>query len=202
MRRLRPTIMRFRLLLLAVALVATACGNEGALSSGSTSPTVGSASPATTTPAATVDRIEPGPQQASRTPEPVSEPILTPVPAPAPEPIKPARPGLPAPPPPRSAPVDPQPLRPSDDAVTTAIVDLAARLGVGVDEVGLLDARHVTWRDGSIGCPEPALAYTQAEVPGALIVLRVADSSYRYHAAEDAPFFYCGNPQAPLEGGA
>ena len=185
---------------MAITLVAGACGDVELASSDSTTITVPPTSTTTTTPGPAGDRLDPGSQQASRSPEPVSEPILVPVPDPAAEPTKPSRPGLPTAPPPRPAPAEP--VSPPDDAIADAIVDLADRLGVGVDAVELLDARLVTWRDGSVGCPEPGLAYTQAEVPGSLIVLRVGESSYRYHAAGGASFFYCDTPQAPLEGGA
>jgi hypothetical protein len=83
-----------------------------------------------------------------------------------------------------------------------AVGDLATRLDVAEVTIDVLDARPVSWRDGSIGCPDPGLAYAQAEVPGSLIVLRGGDASYRYHAAAGSPFFYCEHPQAPLEGGA
>ena len=82
------------------------------------------------------------------------------------------------------------------------MADLSERLAVEESTIDVLDARAVTWRNGSVGCPQPDLAYTQALVPGGLIVLRVGDWSYRYHAADGGPFFYCENPQAPLEGGA
>ena len=196
----RPTVMRFRLLLAVLALVAAACGSESDSGIEITTTTIELTEPAPAPADPTGDRVDPGSQQASRSPEPVSEPILRPVPAPAPEPTKPSRPGLPAPPPPRSAPDDP-----ADSAlegIEEALADLASRLGVDDSAIEVLDARDVTWRDGSVGCPEPGLAYTQAEVPGSLIVLRSGASSYRYHAADGGPWFFCENPQAPLEGGA
>lgn len=190
-----------RMALLVLVLVAAACGTERAEDIDSATTTTIVVDDAAAPGAAPADdRPETGSQQASRDPQPVTEPVLTPVPAPAPEPTKPVRPALPTPPPSRSAPVDPEPIAPSADEIRDAIADLAAR--IGAEAIDVLDARPVTWPDGSIGCPEPGLAYTQAEVPGSLIVLRAGESSYRYHAADGGPFFYCENPQAPLEGGA
>ena len=143
------------------------------------------------------------------TPQPIAEPRLIPVPAPvAAPPPKPARSNLPTPPPPRAAPGIPvaelsAPPVPQDDGrVAAAIADLAERLDVDPESIEVLDARQVTWRDGSVGCPAPGLAYSQAEVPGYLVVLRVDDASYRYHAADARAPFLCDTPQAPLEGSA
>ena len=91
----------------------------------------------------------------------------------------------------------------SDDVrVVAAVSDLAGRLDQSSDAIEVLDARDVTWRDGSVGCPTPGMAYTHALVPGFLVVLRSGDSSYRYHAAGNLMPFLCETPQAPLEGSA
>lgn len=79
----------------------------------------------------------------------------------------------------------------SDSDVSIASADLAVRLGVEAASIELVTRERVTWRDGSIGCPEPGMAYTQALVPGIRIVLRVADAEYEYHAADGRPPFYC-----------
>lgn len=170
--------------------------------------------PSISTPPPIVRQAETG--EAGRTPDRVAQPAVKPAPRgvepPAP---KPARPGKPTPPPDRTvadpavaAPAPPEPadypasLHPADQRVGAAIADLASRLGVERGVIELLDARRVTWRDGSVGCPEPGIAYSHALVPGSLVVLRIEDSSFRYHAAGDALPFYCPSPEAPLEGGA
>jgi hypothetical protein len=191
--------MRDWLVVLSVAFLVGACGAGGSAEVDIATTTAipdGNADK----PVSNDDRPEPGSQQASHSPEPLSEPILIPVPAPVPEPSKPARPGLPTPPPPRPTPQDPEPI--SDDAIRDAIADLADRLDVNPNVIDVLDARQVTWRDGSVGCPVPGLAYPQAEVRGYLVILRAGDTSYRYHAADAAASFLCDNPQGPLEGSA
>jgi len=130
-------------------------------------------------------------------------PVLTPVPAPGPKPVR----GIPAPPPTRVPAPDPvsPPTSPGgglEVSVGEAIADLIQRLHVEAGSVFVLDARSVTWGDVSIGCPAPGLSYSQAEVTGSLIVLRVGDTSYRYHAAGSLSPFYCETPQGPLEGSA
>jgi len=69
--------------------------------------------------------------------------------------------------------------------------DLADRLGIELDSITLTAARQVTWRSGALGCPKPGMNYTQALVPGVLILLNVDDEAYGYHAKNDGKPFYC-----------
>ena len=80
--------------------------------------------------------------------------------------------------------------------VIKAIKDLAGRLDVPSNEIKVIRAENVTWRDGSLGCPKKGMFYTQALVPGTLIVLRVGDAEYEYHSGSGDPF-YCAQPQPP-----
>lgn len=81
-----------------------------------------------------------------------------------------------------------------DDAVVKARADLAARLGVEVDSIEVSMVEQVVWRDGSIGCPEPGMAYTQALVEGLRITLLHDETTYYYHQADDRDPFLCENP--------
>jgi hypothetical protein len=83
--------------------------------------------------------------------------------------------------------------------VELAKLDLAKRLGIPVDEISVLRAESVTWRDGSLGCPQKGMMYTQALVPGSLIVLSASGASHAYHSGRKGPPFYCATPRAPLE---
>jgi hypothetical protein len=113
-------------------------------------------------------------------------------------------------------------LRPSDDTVSlvpatstppapgsgprgtaeelAAVDDLARRLDVDPSAITVVSTDEVTWRDGSIGCPEPGMNYTQALVPGIRVVLEVDGVRYEYHAGGARPIFWCEKPQAPVEG--
>lgn len=59
------------------------------------------------------------------------------------------------------------------------ISDLTTR-GVPTDSVALVSARSVTWNDGALGCPKPGQSYTQAQVPGMQVVVKVGTLSYDY----------------------
>jgi len=86
--------------------------------------------------------------------------------------------------------------------VQTAVDDLAARLGVEAATIAVARFEEVTWRDGSIGCPEPGMSYTQALVPGYRIELVVDATSYWYHGARDGSPAYCADPTDPAPGGS
>jgi len=83
--------------------------------------------------------------------------------------------------------------------VAPAKADLAARLGVAPDELEIISAEEVTWPDGSLGCPEPGMSYTQALVDGSKVVLGHDDRVYVYHAGADGEAFLC--PSDEKDGG-
>ncbi len=60
-------------------------------------------------------------------------------------------------------------------------------------------AEAVTWNDGSLGCPQPGMAYTQALVPGYRIVLEVEGRALNFHASESGQVVLCDDPRPPLE---
>ncbi len=95
--------------------------------------------------------------------------------------------------------VQPAPGNPGvKDPVVQAMTDLSQRLSVTVDDIELVSLLEVTWRDGSIGCPEAGVAYTQALVPGQQMILRVNGEDYYYHSGKNSDFTYCSDPQPPL----
>jgi hypothetical protein len=83
--------------------------------------------------------------------------------------------------------------------VAPAIADLAGRLRVPPDSIEIVSAEVVTWPDGSLGCPEPGVSYTQALVEGSKVALRHDDRVFMYHAGEDDQPFLC--PSDEKDGG-
>ena len=93
---------------------------------------------------------------------------------------------------------------PSGSSVHLAVADLMERLDVARDEITVVSVADVTWRDGSLGCPEPGRAYTQALVAGQRIVLAVDGTEYAYHSGRGREPFYCPPERAqdpPLDPG-
>ena len=78
--------------------------------------------------------------------------------------------------------------------VRQAKEDLAKRTGLSVDQIEVVEARPVTWPDGSLGCPQPGMAYPQVLVDGLLIRLRAAGKIYEYHSGGNRAPFLCENP--------
>jgi hypothetical protein len=74
-----------------------------------------------------------------------------------------------------------------------ARTDLAATLGVTEDEISVTGAAAVTWNDGSMGCPQPGMSYTQALVDGARVTLTHGDTTYAYHQG-GGELFLCEHP--------
>lgn len=59
--------------------------------------------------------------------------------------------------------------------------DLASRLGVSEREVLFLSGEGKTWNDGSLGCPEPGVMYTQAQVHGWVLKFGHRQKVFTYH---------------------
>ena len=69
------------------------------------------------------------------------------------------------------------------------VADLATRLKIDASSIVTVSAQAMSWPDGSLGCPQPGMLYTQVMVDGALIQLSVDGTSYSYHSgASGAPF--------------
>jgi hypothetical protein len=81
------------------------------------------------------------------------------------------------------------PIDPTRPLVTDAVADLAGRLGIGTDEVAVVDALAVTWPDSSLGCPQPGMMYSQVLTKGTLVVLEAGGKRYEYHGGK--PLFLC-----------
>ncbi|HEV8403510.1 MAG TPA: hypothetical protein VGQ31_10795 [Candidatus Limnocylindrales bacterium] len=67
--------------------------------------------------------------------------------------------------------------------IDPVVADIARTAGVPVDQVEVISAQPVTFPDGSLGCPQPGLAYTQVLVDGYQIVARAGDATYDYRGS-------------------
>jgi hypothetical protein len=85
----------------------------------------------------------------------------------------------------------------AEDAVNAAMADVSRRFAMKPRVVGV---QRVTWRDGSLGCPQPDMNYTQALVPGWRIELAVGSRSFLYHASDGGRVVNCppGRAKQPL----
>ena len=72
----------------------------------------------------------------------------------------------------------------------SALADAAQRTGLAPDVLKVLSAEAVTWSDGSLGCPQPGMMYTQALVPGYRVRIQAGGQVLDYHAGRS------GKPEA------
>lgn len=77
------------------------------------------------------------------------------------------------------------------EVVQTAIADLRTRIDAPDADITVVSVEEVEWSDGSIGCPQPGMSYTQAIVNGTKIVLEYDGVTYDYHQGGSRPVFYC-----------
>ena len=86
----------------------------------------------------------------------------------------------------------PTPLR------RAVVADAAKRFKVAESAVVLTRAEQVTWPDGSLGCPEPGVMYTQTLVPGFRVVAKTAEGELTYHTDAVGQLRNCWVQEGPL----
>lgn len=92
--------------------------------------------------------------------------------------------------------------RASVAAIEAAVrADAVARWRLRADAALDVRVEAVVWPDGSLGCPQPGLSYTQALVPGWRLLLRHQDRVAVYHASQRGQWLLCpGADPAPRAG--
>lgn len=88
-----------------------------------------------------------------------------------------------------------------EDLLADILAEAASQAGVDPSAVEVIVAEEVTWSDGSLGCPEEGMSYTQALVPGYRVVVDVDGEELNFHASQRGGFQLCEDPQPPAEGG-
>ncbi len=88
----------------------------------------------------------------------------------------------------------------TDEGIALLVARAADEARVTIDEVRVVTAEEVTWSDGSLGCPQPGMGYTQALVPGFRVVLEIDGEELNFHAAQGGEFRFCEDPQRPVDG--
>jgi hypothetical protein len=71
------------------------------------------------------------------------------------------------------------------------LADAAEVTGVAVTDVAVIDAEPVTWGDGSLGCPEPGVAYAQVLVDGYRLILDAGGRRLDYRIGGPHTFRLC-----------
>lgn len=85
-----------------------------------------------------------------------------------------------------------------DEGLIDEVRELASHeTGIAPGEFEVETAVQVTWSDGSLGCPQPGQAYTQALVDGYWVVLSHDSDTYDFRAGLDREFRLCPGGGAP-----
>jgi len=91
------------------------------------------------------------------------------------------------------------------EAILGPILKEAAKLAnVTPEQLVILRAEAVVWNDGSLGCPEPGMDYTQALVNGYWVVINAAGQTYDFRVGRGGSFRLCpaGRGHPPLRSDA
>lgn len=78
-----------------------------------------------------------------------------------------------------------------NDLLTRLIDDLALRSSSDPAAITLVGAEAVIWNDGSLGCPQPGVAYPQMLIEGYRVLLRIGDRDYDYRVGRRGSFVLC-----------
>ena len=80
-------------------------------------------------------------------------------------------------------------LSDTESAAASLAVDLlAAELKISKDKIVVDSVRAVDWRDSSLGCPKPGMAYMQVITPGHEVTLSAAGGVHVVHEANNKAF--------------
>jgi len=87
-------------------------------------------------------------------------------------------------------------------AILDPILKEAAKLtNVPREQLVIVRAEPVVWNDGSLGCPEPGMMYTQALVNGYWVVIEAGGQKYDFRVGRGSTFRLCprGQGQPPSQ---
>jgi hypothetical protein len=84
-----------------------------------------------------------------------------------------------------------EPGLPPEALLGRILAAAAQHSGLPADALAVSDSRRVTWNDGSLGCPQPGVHYTQALVPGWRVIVQAGERQLDYRVAERGYFLLC-----------
>jgi hypothetical protein len=80
---------------------------------------------------------------------------------------------------------------PPERLLAPVLADASKRTGMPTEELVVTNAWRRTWNDGSLGCPQPGMNYTQALVPGWQVIVAAGERSLDYHLSDRGSFIVC-----------
>jgi len=83
------------------------------------------------------------------------------------------------------------------ELLDSILTDLTTRTGAAPGQVSIIRGQAVVWNDGSLGCPQPGMMYTQALVNGYWVELEFGGQIFDYRASDTGYFFLCESGMQP-----
>jgi hypothetical protein len=77
------------------------------------------------------------------------------------------------------------------EIMAALVADASDRTGLDAEAIEVVQAEAVTWNDGSLGCPEPGMFYTQALVDGYHVILEADGEKLDYRVSAAGGFHLC-----------
>jgi hypothetical protein len=78
-----------------------------------------------------------------------------------------------------------------EELLAAILEDAETRAEATGEDLAVLRAEAVTWNDGSLGCPQPGMMYTQATVDGYWVVIKSGSQEFDYRASASGFFTLC-----------
>jgi hypothetical protein len=76
------------------------------------------------------------------------------------------------------------------------VADAVDRTGVSPGAIVVVRAQAITWPDGSLGCPQPGVVYTQALIDGYWVELDADGTLLDYRVGRNDVVTLCEDPPA------
>jgi hypothetical protein len=90
----------------------------------------------------------------------------------------------------------PMPAYTLHSVTEAALAEAARQTGTDRSKLSVVQAEMVTWRDGSLGCPQPGMRYTDALVPGFRVRIQAGERVLDYHASSRGGLMLCPEGRA------
>jgi hypothetical protein len=76
--------------------------------------------------------------------------------------------------------------------------DVTKRTGAKPEDIEVVKAEAIVWKDGSLGCTRPGREHTEAPVPGYGVILEYEGERFDYRAMVRGFFLLCERPSPPI----
>ncbi|MCP5095268.1 MAG: hypothetical protein GY943_06935 [Chloroflexi bacterium] len=84
-----------------------------------------------------------------------------------------------------------------DNLLALVTGEMQANAGLSPENYEIIRAEATTWNDGSLGCPQPGMMYTQALVDGYWIVVQAGEETFDYRVAATGFIVRCEQTLRP-----